>query len=83
MVICMSIIHSFDSNSSEIISPQKVIEKIENFPETMIAAWSQKFASLLASLCELEQISFMKGGTVIPIYKFHYKNQTFGFYQTL
>ncbi len=79
----MSIIHSFDSNSSEIISPQKVIEKIENFPETMIAAWSQKFASLLASLCELEQISFMKGGIVIPIYQFHYKNQTFGFYQTL
>ena len=79
----MSIIDTFDNISEEIISPQKTIEKIDNFPETIVAAFSRKFTELITSSFRLEQIGYMVGGIVIPIYKFEYKGKTLGFYQTL
>ena len=79
----MSIINSFDNISEEIIKPQNLIEKVENFPKTIITVFSRKFTDLLTSSYELQQISYMVGGIVVPIYKFEYKGKEIGFYQTL
>lgn len=79
----MSIIHAFDDISQEIISPQNIIDKIENFPETVIASFSRKFGEMLISSHAMHQISYMIAcGSSIPIYQFAYKGKSLGFYQT-
>ncbi len=80
----MSIIHTFDNNSEEIIHPSAIIEKIENFPETVIASFSCRFTELFHAVFEMKQISHMvAGGGRIPIYQFEYKGQSLGYYQTI
>ena len=78
----MSILNTFDSESREIIDPKVVIEKVENFPETVVVAFSCKYANLMSRLFHLEQISFMVAGSVIPIYRFDYKGKSMAFYLT-
>ena len=78
----MSIIHTFDSESQEIIDPKAAIQKIEGFPETVVAVWSQKFADCLSRLFTPEQISFMIAGSVVPIYRVQYNGKWLGFYQS-
>ncbi|MBQ3593353.1 MAG: nucleoside phosphorylase [Clostridia bacterium] len=77
------IVNSFDGNSKEIIEPAKAIAKVENFPETVITAFSQKFEDLILSSFDVEQVSYMKTCIVVPIYKFNYKGKEIGFYHTL
>ena len=80
----MSIIDSFDNISREIISPQKAIQKIEGFPDTVITAFSREYSELLFSSYEMKQISRMvAGGIKIPGFKFQYKGKEIAFYQTL
>lgn len=79
----MSIINSFDPNSSEIINPARSIEKIAGFPETVLVTFSQKFADLICSSYKTEQVSEMSGGRQIPICQLSYKDKSIGFYHTL
>ena len=79
----MSIIHAFDDISQEIISPQNIIDKIDNFPQTVIASFSRKFSEMLISSHEMHRISHMIAcGASIPIYQFTHKGKSLGFYQT-
>lgn len=78
----MSIQNTFDSESKEIIDSKAVIQKVENFPETVVVAFSRKFADLISRLFHLEQISFMTAGSVVPIYRFDYKGKSMAFYLT-
>ena len=79
----MGIAHTFDDASNEIISPKYVIPEIDNFPEVIISAFSQKFNDLLLNTVEANQIDEMTGGRKIPIYKFVYGGKELGFYHTL
>ena len=79
----MSIVDSFDNQSKEIIDPKTRIEKVEGFPETVIAVFSRKFADLMSRLFSLEEISFFVAGSVIPIFRFDYQGKSMAFYQTL
>ncbi|MGN1048407.1 MAG: nucleoside phosphorylase [Eubacteriales bacterium] len=80
----MSIINSFDNISREIISPQKAIQKIDGFPDTVITAFSREYSELLFSSYGMQQISRMvAGGIEIPVFKFQYKGKDIAFYQTL
>lgn len=79
----MSIINTFDAGSEEIIKPSEAIKRIEDFPETLIAVFNQKFADMLTESFYHEEISYMIGGIKIPIYKVCYRDKTLGFYQTL
>lgn len=76
----MSIINTFDSESEEIINPRAVNTQVENFPATVIVAFSQKFAALMSRLFKMEQISFMIAGSVVPVYRFEYKEKSLAFY---
>ena len=78
----MSILDTFDNESQEIIDPKAAIKKVENFPETVVVAFSRKFADFMSRLFHLEQISFMTAGSVIPIYRFDYKGKSLAFYLT-
>lgn len=79
----MSIENTFDRDGLEIINPYRAVEKINGFPETVIAVFSQKFADLALNMLEAEQISSMSGGRIIPIYKVCYSGKTLGFYHSL
>ena len=78
----MSILDTFDGESQEIIHPKAAIKKVEDFPETVVVAFSRKFADLMSRLFPLEQISFMMAGSAIPIYRFDYKGKSLAFYLT-
>lgn len=79
----MSIIDTFDNTSQEIINPYKEIEKVDGFPKTLIAVFSQGFSDLMLKTVSAEQISEISGGRKIPIYKFNYGGKEIGFYHTL
>lgn len=53
----MSILNSFDINSNEIINPTQEIKKIADFPETVLAVFSQKFADLILRSFDAVQTS--------------------------
>lgn len=79
----MSIIHAFDPHTPEILSPS-VISPVENFPETVLSCWSQKFLDVLKGMGECRQISDMTaGGRSIPIYETEYRGLRFAFYASL
>ncbi len=79
----MSIIDTFDRDGIEIISPYQTIEKIENFPETVVSVFSQRIADLVLKTMPAEKISSVSGGRIVPIYKIRYKDLDMGFYHTL
>lgn len=79
----MSIIDTFDRDGIEIISPNQVAEKIANFPETIVAVFTEEFSNLILKTMPAKQISQMSGGRTIPIYKVQYGNNSVGFYHTL
>lgn len=51
----MSIIDTFDRDGTGIIDPHQMIEKIENFPETVVAVFSQKFSDLVLKTMPAEK----------------------------
>lgn len=79
----MSIIDAFDAESEEIIKPLEAINRVDGFPETLIAVFDQKLADMITDTFDCEEISYMIGGIKIPIYKFRYGDKTLGFYHTL
>ena len=79
----MSILYSFDSESEAIINPAEAVHPVQDFPETVLSVFSEKFVHLLASSYRLEQVSYMMGGRTIPIFCFEYKGERLGFYHSL
>lgn len=51
----LSIIDTFDRDGTGIIDPHQMIEKIENFPETVVAVFSQKFSDLVLKTMPAEK----------------------------
>jgi len=77
----MSIINTFDPCGKELIRAQDAIRPIENFPNTMIVVFSEKFRSLLLKKYEATEIGALHGGgTSHPIYQFEYKGVMMGFF---
>ena len=76
----MSIIHTFDADGEGIMDPNTVVEKIENFPETVLVFFSRKFEALLCKAFETEQIGYMVSGQALPIYRFEYSGKPLAFY---
>ncbi len=55
----MSILYSFDSESEAIINPAETVQPVQDFPETVLSVFSEKFVHLLASSYRLEQVSYI------------------------
>lgn len=79
----MSIINTFDDNSTEILKPNDIANIVEGFPEVVIAVFNQKIIDIAKILFNLEEISCMNAGIKIPIYRFEYKAKTIGLYMTI
>jgi uridine phosphorylase len=79
----MSIIDSFDNKTEDILKPNKVIERIENFPEIVIVTFKDKILNLVRNMKDSVQISELNVGYTIPIYKINYKGKNIAVYHTL
>ncbi len=80
----MSIIDTFDKTGKEVIDPYHAVQRVENFPETILVVFSAKFLDLLLANTKAVKISSLTaGGRKIPIYKINYKGIELGFYHTL
>ncbi|OPJ63802.1 nucleoside phosphorylase [Clostridium oryzae] len=79
----MSIIDTFDNDSPEILKPNCITSPVENFPKTVIITFKSKVIDILKTQFEIEEISYMNAGIVIPIYKFRYKESDLGIYMTV
>lgn len=78
----MSILDSFDPTSMEIISPKAQIPPIPDFPETVIATFSDR---VLAKMCELSPntvVDELRAGRPVPIYQTTYRDKKIGYYHT-
>ena len=80
----MSIVDTFDRFGKELIKAEKNVKKIENFPKTMLVAFSAKFCPLFLSKYHAEEIGHINGGGhKYPIYQFEYKGVAIGFFNTI
>jgi uridine phosphorylase len=69
----MSIIHSFDNKSEEILKPTHLSKKIENFPEIAVAMFNERYTEIIENLPDVEIITRMHYDK-IPIYKINHRN---------
>ncbi|MEL7648799.1 MAG: nucleoside phosphorylase [Sedimentibacter sp.] len=79
----MSILDSFDNDSEEILKPSHVTERIEDFPEVVVATFSDRVMNLVKNMDGAVQISHMAAGYTIPIYKVNYMGNDVAVYQTI
>lgn len=79
----MSILNSFDNETEEILKPSHVTGKIDNFPEVVVATFSDKVMNLVKNMDGAVQISDMAAGCTVPIYKINYNGNDVAVYQTI
>ena len=79
----MSIIETFDISSEAIISPDEVVQPIENFPENVVVTFQEKTFKLMLKMDGVEHIGNMYAGRTIPIYKTSYRGKKIAFYHSL
>ena len=67
----MSIINTFDGEGAEIIKAENNVHKIDNFPKTILVAFSTKFCNILLNNYNVSKIGCLYGGgQEYPIYEF-------------
>ncbi|MCL2402273.1 MAG: nucleoside phosphorylase [Oscillospiraceae bacterium] len=79
----MSIINAFDAASEAIIEPERLAQKIENFPEIAVATFDDKIIDFVKSRPDAEIISDMHKSHTRHIYNIEHKNKAIAVYQTL
>lgn len=79
----MSIINSYDISSEAIIEPSMIASPVENFPETVVVTFQQETFNFMFIMDNVVQISELRAGRRIPIYKTIYKNKEIAFYHSL
>ena len=52
----MSIINTFDGEGAEIIKAENNVHKIDNFPKTILVAFSTKFCNILLNNYNVSKI---------------------------
>ena len=58
----MSIINTFDGEGAEIIKAENNVHKIDNFPKTILVAFSTKFCNILLNNYNVSEIGCLYGG---------------------
>lgn len=78
----MSIIDTFDNKTKEILSPNNMITKIDNFPEVSILVFKDRFFNYLQEEFGMKIIGYINAGLLIPIYKLKFHNKEFAITRT-
>lgn len=78
----MSILNTFDRSGKEIIKAENNIQKIENFPKTIIVAFSIKTCNLFVKKFNATEIGCLTAGQRFPIYRFEHNGIQYGFFNS-
>lgn len=78
----MSIINSFDDKTKAILQPNKLINKVENFPEVTILVFKERFFNYLQEEFGMKIIGYINAGLFIPVYKLKFNNKEFAITRT-
>lgn len=79
----MSIIDTFDNLSEEILKPNILVNKVEDFPEIVVVTFKEKILNIVSNMDGAVQIGELHVGFTVPIYKINYKGKSIAVYQTL
>lgn len=80
----MSIIDTFDCDGQELIKASNNVVKINNFPKTMVVAFSAISCSLFLKKYNTTEIGFLScAGQRYPIYQFEHNGFQIGFFNTV
>ena len=80
----MSIINTFDGEGAEIIKAENNVHKIDNFPKTILVAFSTKFCNILLNNYNVSEIGCLYGGgQEYPIYEFECEGKKIGFFNSI
>ncbi|MBQ6019461.1 MAG: nucleoside phosphorylase [Clostridia bacterium] len=77
----MSITDSFDADRG-IIEPREAVEIPADFPDTLLACFTEKFVAAITEKTGAEQFDHAFAGRGIPILRFSRGGRTVGFYQS-
>ncbi len=72
---------AFDE-SPEILKPSLMIEKQENFPETVIVTFSGKYMRLLSEKFDTDILYTLNAGSKVPVCGFSYKGKSLAMFQS-
>ncbi len=76
------LLEEFDSAKSAVINPDMTMEKLENFPETVVAVFShQLFHAIVEFLGGVKIAESHDVDGDWPVYEVNYKGKRFGFYK--
>jgi uridine phosphorylase len=76
----MSIIHAFDNKTDAIINPCDMVSKIQDFPETALVCFGERFIDALIDHYNAEVIDYMCACVAVPIYRFTANGQVYAAY---
>lgn len=77
------ILEEFDSCREAIIDPDKLVSKIDNFPEATISCFSRHLFEKVLTYFEPEKIAELHSAVGIsPVYEVEYKGKRFAMYQS-
>ena len=79
----MSIIDTFDNKTEEMVKADKMITKIEEFPELIIMIFKESLISYIKEMDGVKIIGYINAGDSVPIYKINYKGKVFAIVRTL
>ena len=80
----MSIINTFDGEGAEIIKAENNVHKIDNFPKTILVAFSTKCCNILLNNYNVSKIGCLYGGgQEYPIYEFECEDKKIGFFNSI
>ncbi len=79
----MSIINTFDCSGKEIIKAENNVFMVENFPKTIIVAFSAKVCDIFVKKYNAKEIGSLYAGQKYPIFQFEYNGKQYGFFNSI
>lgn len=79
----MAITEAYDAASAEIIRPQDMITRTENFPQIVIPVFQQSILDIIVEKLNPTVITHLNPGYKAPVYKLRYREKDIAVYRTL
>ncbi len=79
----MSILETFDATGEEIVRPEHMVQPCQDFPEVLVAGFSQEITDMAAQLPGAVQMDALRAGMELPIIGVRRSGKNIGVYQSL
>ena len=79
----MSIIDTYDDRTEALLTPEKLVAKIDGFPKVAVAVFMGQILDALCENYETEVIAQLRAGIPHPVYRVSYKGRDIAVYRTI